>query len=311
MIEKSGWSRRKVFSAIGIFVLAITANLCLFGNFVPRVLGEFLSEPDSGPWAKFTLQTSGDLLFLEESSKKQRLVIVNGKPSSIHVFTSDYVLGNSGESILNIQQGQAPVVKRSIYHHSFGDWCTCGEIVYFIDSSVHVKNLELNRDPDVTYTNDLWQWTKKDGFRLVFKSNVTSSGLGLSPDQKTLYATQYFNEDNIVRIFTYSLTDGKVRIIKSDLGGRPFMVDKNRFFVLRDHDPAQLFDVRVGRSRVLGLDGFFVQMVSYHGDLWTLRYLKQRYEIVRLSKDLHKVEQVVQIPADFPKGIPPDDGMHG
>ena len=311
MTETSNWSRRKILSGIGIFATAIAANLCLFSPFSSDFLGRFLSEPDSGPWAQFTLQKSGDLVFLEESANKQRLVVADGEPSTLHVFTSDTISGQSGSSILNIQQGQTPVIKRLFGNNSFGDWCICGETVYFIDSTVDVKNLERNGPPDVTYTNDLWHWTKKDGFRVLFKSNVVRSGLGISPDQKCLYFKEHISEDQIVRIFTYSLADGKVRTIKTDIDGRPFMIDQNRFFVLRDHDPAQLFDVRVGKSRVLGLDGFIVQMASHHDELWALRYLKGKYEVIRLSKDLQSVERILQIPASFPKGIPPDDGMHG
>lgn len=271
--------------------------------------GQNFFEDKSPLMSEYQLLVNGDRLYLEEGRNRKKLFVAGGSAGPLDIFVSDAT--EIGSSIINIRDSVRNTWAKHPSDYGHSNWCLSGETVYFLNQRTQVDNIESSK-PKVTQHGNLWKWSKERRFESVFRASEYFQNLSLSADGSCL-CLQYTSEiEPHSQVLIYSLEKDLVRQVplKTD-HGKPFMAGPHTFLILADHDPARVYDSQTQKSRLLGIEGFFVQAVSLDGATWCLRYLEDKYDIVKLNPGLNRIEKAVSIPKDFPQGIPPDDGMHG
>lgn len=308
MVKRDSFFRGKILPHLVVYSVVGAMFLVLY--LLSRLIeGQTFFEDKSPPMSEYQLLVNGGRLYLEEGRDRKEFFVAGGSAGPFDIYTSGEARSDS--EIINILDKRLSILAKHSSDSGRSRWCLSGETVYFLNQSTQVDHLESD-NPKVTQHGDLWKWTKKRGFESVLKTSDLFQNLSLSSKGDQLCLQYWPENEHQSKILTYSLMDGERKQIEMNIGyGTLFMAGPQTFLILADHDPALVYDSRTKKPRPLGLNGFFVQAVSLHGDIWCLRYLKDKYDIVKLNPELNRIEKTVSIPNDFPQGIPPDDGMHG
>ena len=159
---------------------------------------------------------------------------------------------------------------------------------------------------------DIWMWTRAKGAKVwdsvVQSKKVTAWGpMTESLDGKWFcFAGVGGSGDYSRYIYLVSYPSKHEEWVKTDMengrdDGEFFMLDENTFFksgIDAQHVRTKLFDRRTGKSSDSTIPGELEQFVEFKGEPWALRHLNGKYDVVKVSRHLDKVEKSFPIPTD-------------
>ena len=154
--------------------------------------------------------------------------------------------------------------------------------IYYLHNQSHGSHYYLGR------------WTPSEGFKTIFRFSSPVS-----------YVLQSFDGDAVAVVEE----TGKLAVINSAgvLIKRFFLPDRtyNHFmigpdsFLVSTYAETRVWHPSTGKFEHDALDGDFLQLIAYEGNVWAVRYLHKEFTVVRLSKSLDKIEEELTLPRDF------------
>lgn len=273
---------------------SIAGLVCMFsvGFWIRSELQNFLTE-DSGP--TYELIADGEHLYVLNPDTDTKFDLWDGSPAPVQTAKSD-----EWGHLTVLANGQQYFHKSEFVQGKF--WSNRSQALFFISCPSYGENS----------TDDLWRWTAKGGFekvrtdRDIERVQESVDGGFLSVRYRAVDMSNP-DSDKWVGLHGIEIIDKKTFSAKRygsdhDLNGSTPI---NSDCVLVGNKPCEVWTLSANRYTPIKEPGFFFERVVFHDRVWGLRYLNQKYQVVRLSKDLKSFDKKVELPKDFPKAGPP------
>ena len=267
---------------------------------------------------KYQLISDGGHLYLDYGGAT--FDVVEGSPNPIRVegFKDAIVVFDGKDEKARTSEGY-PVASV---------WSDRYQALYFV---ANVDNNGSRTGIESDYgKNDrcrLYSWDIKNGLKLRLDWNgqmIAQDGspreLRISADGEDLaFELQKYvkpGQANKIEIVVMSLANQVVTRypISAEQFGR-FNMDNTS--VIDSHtlliagEKPKLLDLKTSQTKAISVQGGLFPMINFQGQMWALRFMNGKYDIVRVNSTFDKIEQIVEIPAKFPRPIRPPDYEDG
>lgn len=161
------------------------------------------------------------------------------------------------------------------------------------------------KDVPNEYERAIWTWTAAKGFERLSDNYAHLENLTYSQDGKSITASiRGRNESSPTKFLVCSL-DGSGSITYAfpfepstySIGEvSPILLNNDWGILLNDKYPRTLcrWNIKNDQTIDINLGGGIVQAINYNGEIWGVRETgRDEYDIVRLSSDMAKVEEIV------------------
>ncbi len=262
---------------------------------------------------KYELTCDGTRLYLNYDCKT--FDIKAGTPNAMHCEETK----QGGD--VQIKRGQKILGQQQIGAVMGYVWSEKNE-AFFI-----VTNIFDNSGSEETKSSNrcqLWQWTEVKGFTKLLDYPGQMFALDGSPREFRMSADENFLAFKYMKIsdqqdrefVTYQVSNGAAKIfpVKSkwskDWTWLGFSVlDGDHIFI--SGSPAKIFDGLAKTMTPTTIPGGTYPLVNFQGEPWAINFVDGKYRVVRLNSAITKIEQIFELPADFPKPRNPPDYLDG
>ncbi len=278
-------------AVVGVFVGLVVVLFLFFllsgAILCTRALGPFHSSPP-----EYSFDIEGDQLSVVNMYGPPKFNLIKRPTSPVKV--EEYNEGSG--SVLGITYRGKTHWRRLANGGGAAFWSTKRQAVYF------TATVASKRPANTFPKGEIWKWTPKGGFVRTLQIATPLTLFSESLDGNYLFGhTAGSNSKYENQILTYSFQTKEVKYLKVNAAwAARYMISPTKFL---DNDGG-LINTETNIVEKIPFSTCAAGAVAYEGSVWVIHEQDNLYEVVRLSPDLKKVEQVFPFPKNFPRKGP-------